>query len=144
MKKNLLFLILLSLLISGCNIGGQQEEVKPLFIGEKNDLNQNTADEAKQIVLSMKEVIEVKGVNVKENIYIATKVTHFNRLFLDRIRKDAHDKLKKRFPDAKIHVSTDKKVFLELEELEKKLYKNKVEEEKLEKEINRIEKFMKG
>ncbi len=145
MKKNVIFpMLILVLLISACNIGGQAEEVKPLFIGANKVFDQTKADEAKQLVLSMEEVVEVKGVNKEENIYIATKVKQFDRFFLDRIRKEAQDKIKKRFPEANVHVSTDKKVFLELEKLERNIYQNRINKESVEKQIKKIEDFMTG
>lgn len=134
--------VIVCLLLSSCNLNGN--EVKPLSIGNKSMTQQDDADEAKHIVLSMEEVNQVVGVSENKNIYLAVKVGQFNRLFLRRIRKDAHDKVKKRFPDANVHVSTDKKVFMELEKLEKKLYKDKVDQKELKKELKRIEDFMKG
>ncbi len=145
MKKTVFFsMLILVLLITACNIGGQADEVKPLFIGANKVFDQTKADEAKQLVLSMEEVVEVKGVNKEENIYIAAKVKQFDRFFLDRIRNEAHDKIKKRFPEANVHVSTDKKVFLELEKLERKIYQNKINKENVEKQIKKIEDFMTG
>ncbi|OIJ10760.1 hypothetical protein BKP37_17320 [Anaerobacillus alkalilacustris] len=143
-KKFIYILIILTITITGCNIVGQGVQVKPLYIGTNHSIDQTRADVAKQIVISMEEVIEVKGVGVDEDIYIATKVKHFDRFFLDQIRKNAHNKVKKRFPNANVHISTDKKVFLELEKLEGKMYQNTINKEDIEKEIKRIERFMKG
>jgi hypothetical protein len=142
--SRVIVLFLISLLfLPGCNMAGQGE-VKPLYIGANKIIDQTKADEAKQIVLSMDEVIAVRGATFKEDIYIAVSVKQFDRFFLDRIRKEAQDKVKKRFPNAKVHVSTDKKVFLELEKLEHQINSNKVEEADVEKQWIKIEDFMKG
>lgn len=139
-----LLLIIIILMITGCNVGGQGEDVRPLFNGVNKVIDQTTADVAKQLILSMEEVTEVKGVNVEDEIYIVAKVKQFDRFFLNRIRREAHDKVKKRFPDAGVHVSTDKKVFLELNELERKINNKKIAKKAIDKEVKRIEKFMKG
>ncbi|MCD8502624.1 MAG: YhcN/YlaJ family sporulation lipoprotein [Bacillaceae bacterium] len=141
-KRFIYIWVMLALFVSGCNIGSQ--EVRPLSIGNKGPIEQNNSDEAKQIVLSMEEVIEVKGVSENKNIYLAAKVGQFDRFFLRSIRKDAHDKVKKRFPNANVHVSTDKKVFMELEELERKLSNNEIDEKEFKKELKKVEEFMKG
>ncbi|WP_161568127.1 YhcN/YlaJ family sporulation lipoprotein [Anaerobacillus alkaliphilus] len=144
MNKVAVFLLIILFFISGCNVAGQGD-VKPLYIGGQSKIfDQTKADEAKQIVLSMDEVVAVRGATLEGDIFVALKVKQFDRLFLDRIRKEAADKIKKRFPDAKAHVSTDKKVFLELEKLEKELYENKIKKSEIEKRWSRIEDFMKG
>lgn len=144
MKKLIFFLIIFPLILLGCNIGGQAEDVKPLFIGANKIVDQSKSDEAKQIVLSMDEVIEVKGVNTDKDIYVAVKVKQFDRLFLDPIRNNAHNKVKKRFPNANVHISTDKKVFLELEKLENEVHQNKINKQNFQKRIKKIEDFMTG
>lgn len=133
---------MLCLLVTGCNLNNQ--EVRPLSVENKGTIEQYDSDEAKQIVLSMDEVKEVKGVSENKNIYLAAKVGQFDRFFLRRVRKEAHEKVKKRFPNAHVHVSTDKKVFMELEELERKLYNNEINQKEFEKELKKIEDFMKG
>lgn len=142
MKKSI-GLLFISLFLVGCTIAGQ-EEVRPLYVGSTKIIDQTKADNAKQIVLSMNEVIAVTGATYEEDIFLAAKVKQFDRLFLDRIRKDAFDKIKKRYPEAKVHVSTDKKVFLELEKLEIEIYEGNVEKTEIEKRWKRIEDFMKG
>ncbi len=144
MNKVTCSLLIVLFLLSGCNMVGQGD-VKPLYIGGHSKLvDQSEADEAKQIVLSMDEVVAVRGATLEDDIFIAMKVKQFDRLFLDRIRKDAAEKVKKRFPNAKAHISTDKKVFLELEKLEQELYQNKINKSDLEKRWTKIEEHMKG
>ncbi|MCT8138822.1 YhcN/YlaJ family sporulation lipoprotein [Anaerobacillus sp. CMMVII] len=143
MKKIIAFFFIFLFLITGCNLVGQGD-TSPRYIGKNSVSDQTMADEAKQIVLSMEEVIAVTGATYKEDIYVAVRVKQFDRFFLDRIRKEAQNKIKKRFPDSKVHVSTDKKVYLELEKLEQQLLNNKVKKADIEKQWTRIEDFMKG
>ena len=143
--KKLVVVVCLSIIffINGCGIVKQGDE-KPIYFSQSENINQTKADEAKQIVLSMNEVIAVRGASFEDDIFIAIKVNQFDRLFLDRIRKEASDKIKKRYPEITAHVSTDKKVFLELEKLEKQIQENKVKTSEIKKQWIRIEKFMKG
>lgn len=142
MNKFIAFFLIL-FFVTGCNMTGQGED-RPLYIGANKSYDQTKADEAKQIVLSMEEVVAVKGATMDDDIFIAVNVKQFDRFFLDEIRKQAHDKIKKRYPKTKVHVSTDKKVFLELEKLEQDIYHNKLTEKEMKKRWKKIEDFMKG
>lgn len=137
---------LVILLLSGCGGGmtGQQQEISPLQLGDRAIEDQRKADNAKKIVLSMDEVLEVKGVNLDNKIYLAPRVTHFSRLWLEDIRKTAFDHVKKRYPDATVHVSTDKKIYMELEKLEKQLKERTISKKTLDKRLKKLEEDMKG
>lgn len=144
MKKiSLVFLFFLcSIFLIGCGEGASK--VSPLEIGTQGVVDQTKADEAKKLVLAMAEVIEVKGVCLDDDIYIAPQVTQFARLKLESIRKESFEKIKKRYPNANVHVSTDKKIFLELEKLEKKIKNNEISEKKLKSDLKKLEDDMKG
>ncbi|WP_088102291.1 YhcN/YlaJ family sporulation lipoprotein [Halalkalibacter urbisdiaboli] len=145
MSKMLIRFLCLLTLLAGCQgVTGQSEEVRPLMLGEKPEVSQNKADEAKQIVLSMDEVLEVKGVELDDDIYIAPRVKQFDRFHLKGIRKEGHDHIKKRYPDANVHVSTDRKIYMELEKLEKQLKENKLTEKQLKEKVKKLEDDMKG
>lgn len=142
--KRIIMLVLFLILLSGCQMLGAQEDVRPMQLAQNAVLDQEQADEAKKIILSMEEVVEVKGVSENENIYLAPNVKHFDRFRLKEIRKYAHEHVKKRFPDATIHVSTDQKIFMELERLEKELKNRSISEERLKKELRKLDEMMRG
>ncbi len=141
MKK--LFFLCFIFLLTGCNFAAKSDD-QPLYMGSNKVIDQTKADEAKQIILSMEEVIAVKAVEFEEDIFVAAQVKQFDRFFLDQIRKKAHEKIKKRYPETQVHVSTDKKVFLELEKLEEEIYHNKIKKAEIKKKWKKIEDFMKG
>ncbi len=128
--------------VSGCQT--RSDDVRVLELAPIATIDQHFADEAKKIVIAMDEVIETKGVNFNKQIYLAIKVKQFDRFRLKEIRKKGHDLVKKRFPDAKVHLSTDKKIFMELDKLERKLKDNQIDEKQLEKELRKLEELMKG
>ncbi|MFP3511503.1 hypothetical protein SB775_17995 [Peribacillus sp. SIMBA_075] len=51
--------------------------------------------------------------------------------------------MEKEYPDRKILVSTDLKMYLELDQLEQKIQKDNTKRKKLEKDFNKIKSLMK-
>ena len=135
--------ILLIILLMGCQANNDQD-VRSLQLEGHAVIDQHQSDRAKKIVSSMKEVIEVKGVNVEKDIYLAPNVKHFQRLRLQKIRKQGHDAVKKQFPDANVHLSTDKKIFMELDKIEQELKNKQISEKRLKEKLKKIEEMMKG
>lgn len=133
------------LLLSGCQtMTGQGHDVRPLEFADEAVIDQTVADKAKEIVLSMDEVIEIKGVTVGEEIVLAPRVKHFSRFRLNDIRKKAHERVKKRYPHATVHISTDGKIFMEVERLERELTKKTISEKRLKTELKKLDEMMKG
>ncbi len=92
----------------------------------------------------MDEVLEVKGVSVDESIYLAPRVKQLSRFRLEEIRRQAHKRIKERYPKASIHVSTDKKIYIELEKLEERLQEQSISKKQLDEKIKQLETWMKG
>ncbi len=128
--------------VSGC--GGQANTVKPLQIGNEAIVSQQDADEAKQIVLAMDEVLEVKGLTHDQKIYLSPRVKQFDRLHLNDIRKRSHASVAKRFPKHDIFLSSDKKIYMELKRLETELKNREISEKRLKEELVQLEDKMKG
>jgi hypothetical protein len=144
--KSLLKITFVICLLTGCgNLTGANEEVRPMHITEHAVIAQDKSDHAKKIVLSMDEVVEIKGVNDnKGKIYLAPRVKHFDRIRLKGIRKKGYDSVKKQYPNAKVFVSTDQKIYMELEKLEKELKNKSISEQRLKKQLKKLEEMMKG
>jgi ABC-type Fe3+-hydroxamate transport system substrate-binding protein len=83
------------------------------------------------------------AVYIDNELYVAVEVSNFDRLRLKTIRQEGFKKLKTSFPNSKIHVTTDSKVYSELEKLSNKEW-NSTEACKQKKELKKIEKLMKG
>ncbi len=124
--------------------GQRKENAEVTYIQKKSDVDQGKADTAKREVSNMKEVEKVTAASVDNDIYVALTVEGFDRFFLERIRKDAQDAIKKKYKQDHIHVSTDRKISSELEAIEKRLLKNGVKKEQLKTELKKIEDDMKG
>ncbi|MFC0270421.1 hypothetical protein ACFFIX_02970, partial [Metabacillus herbersteinensis] len=78
-----------------------------------------------------------------KELLLAVKVDQFDRFRLKKIEKKVKSDLEKTYPDHKIEVSTDSKIFLELEQLEQKLQKDKTKMKTLKKEFDKIKSLMK-
>ncbi|WP_332697371.1 hypothetical protein [Halalkalibacter lacteus] len=144
MMKGLIKAILVLCFLSGCQMLGAEQDIRPMQLSQNAVIDQEYADEAKKIILSMEEVVEIKGVSQKTDIYLAPRVKHFDRFRLKEIRKYGYDSVKKRYPDATVHVSTDQKIFMELEKLEQELKNKTISEERMEKKLKKLDEMMKG
>ncbi|KHF38870.1 hypothetical protein LQ50_18760 [Halalkalibacter okhensis] len=133
-------------LFAGCQqLSGATPDVKPMQLQQNAIINQAQADEAKEIVLSMEEVVEIKGVtDNKDKIYLAPRVKHFDRFRLKEIRKSGFDSVKKRYPEATVFLSTDQKIFMELEKLEMELKNQTISEKRLTERLSKLEEMMRG
>ncbi|MCY7779730.1 YhcN/YlaJ family sporulation lipoprotein [Bacillus haynesii] len=108
---------------------------------EKAD--QTVANKAKDKLLKREEVTEVRGANSDQDLVLAVQVEQFDRFRLKDIEKQSKEMLKKDFTGYSIEVSTDQKIFWELDKLEKQLENKKISEKKLKKKLTKIKKLMK-
>ncbi|MGG0413400.1 YhcN/YlaJ family sporulation lipoprotein [Peribacillus simplex] len=146
----IIFLLLLTVigLVSGCNRNQTQsgEDHKDLSISQvhtSKPINQSVANQAKKKVIKEEDISDVKAVNTDKELLIAIKVENFERFRLKKIEKNVKSDLEKVYPDHKILVSTDSKMYLELDQLEQKIQKDKTNRGELEKSFNKIKSLMK-
>lgn len=155
MKKYSIVLILL--LLIGCN--GQNNNgtsnanfepnyqlTKSSVSGEdvtKENVNQDNVFKAKNIVLEQPEVKMIRAVEGKKLLIIALELTHWNTFQSKKVTKEMKKKLEKEIPSKKIEVTTDHKIFIELEKLENKLNNNELTKKQLDKKLEKIQKLMK-
>ncbi|NUJ16459.1 hypothetical protein FKN04_07585 [Bacillus glycinifermentans] len=105
--------------------------------------DQSVANQAKKRLLKKEEVTEVRGANSKKDLVLAVQVEHMDRFRLKDIEKKSKEQLKKEFPGYSIEISTDQKIFWELDKLEKQLQHKNVSSKKLNKKLNKIKQLMK-
>ncbi|MEH6971420.1 YhcN/YlaJ family sporulation lipoprotein [Bacillus sp. JJ675] len=140
------FLLFSSTVIIGCQdqnaAEGQSDAVRKVSTkDEKTD--QSVANQAKKRLLQKEEVTEVRGANSKKDLVLAVQVEHMDRFRLKDIEKKSKEQLKKEFPGYSIEISTDQKIFWELDKLEKQLQHKNVSSKKLNKKLNNIKQLMK-
>jgi hypothetical protein len=100
---------------------------------------------AKSITEEVDGIDQAVAVQIDKELDVAIQVSNFNRLRLESIEKEVAQKLKTAFPQASIHVSSDKKIMAELQKLNETPWSTQQEEAcKQKKNLKRIEKQMKG
>lgn len=137
------------LLLGGCGVDSSNNtsenhhnDVEFTKISTKT-INQSDSNHAKELLSKKDSVISVQAINTAKKLLITIEIPHHERLQLAKIRQDLHKEMKKEFPNLKVELSTDKKIIIELEELENKIKKNNISNKKLEKELDRIIKLSK-
>ncbi|MEK5443623.1 YhcN/YlaJ family sporulation lipoprotein [Fredinandcohnia sp. FSL W7-1320] len=150
MKKSFfrfgIFLLIVFAFITGCkeNMDSVKNQSTSITnINAKKSINQTTANQAKELVIKRDDVTGVRGVNTNKELLIAIMVPQMDRFQLKAIEKSVKEELTKEYPDYKVQVSTDQKMFLELDILERKLEKGKTGEKELKKELGNIKSLMK-
>lgn len=104
--------------------------------------NQSISQDAKKRALAMEGIIEATAVNTNLDLYIAIKPEHHERFGLKPLRSKLKKKLSDENPTFDIHVSTDKKIFMLIEELENKIKKKKVSNDGIKKQLKLIQSEM--
>jgi hypothetical protein len=140
--------VVLTLALASCG-ATTQEPLSPQQVEQlsqkRPNLHIQTSEEAKQIALQNNRVDEAAAVATDKDLSVAVRVSNFNRLRLQSIRKDVHGKLRKAYPKHEIHVTTDSKIFAELKKLESSLKKSPPPQKRdVEKRLKKLNDDMRG
>ncbi len=139
-------IFLIIIMLSGCSVPKQPEQKNDQQRVEQVYFNPGLAKTIKKASKTVSGVRDSTAVVVNDEISVALKVTGLHRLRLNSIRKEVHDKIKNIAGNKEIHVTTDKKLFVQLQKLEKEINK----QPKVEKilmildKLNKINEDMKG
>ncbi|WP_404452410.1 YhcN/YlaJ family sporulation lipoprotein [Virgibacillus necropolis] len=140
--QKLIFLLALGFLVA-CNTTTQPDNsndhsTEPTKISTSSLPDQSPSEQAKNMLQKYDETTNIYAVNTNKTMLIAYEVHHHDRLKLAKFEKKLKKKLKKQFDDFKIEVSTDKKLVMEINELEKKVSQKKIGKKKLKKEVKHL------
>lgn len=147
-KKLVIYIFIACLFVfSGCV--NKQDETKTKDINSlqtQNNkqirlVNQNIANQAVENVLKMDHVTDAVAVNSQKEIFLAYRIKHMARFRLEKIESDVKKKLEKQFPDYKVTVSSDLKLFLETTKLANKATDNQIENKELKVGIKELKKL---
>ena len=136
------FFLCLIVILSGCqdrpktnSTQHDQLDVDLTRLSTSQYINQTYSNEAKENLKSNNDLTSIKAVNTEKDLLITFEVDHHKRFQLEKIRKDIEKKMKKKFSDLDVFVSTDQKIILELDEIEKDIQKNTISKKELNKKI---------
>lgn len=112
---------IISIILTGCtNNLNNEKKINVTKVTSKETLNdQSISNHVKELLVKEKEVRDVKAVNTDKEIIVDAAINHMDRFQLKDIEKRLTKMVEKENPNHKVTLSTDKKIFLELEKLEK-------------------------
>ena len=128
-KNMIVFLFVLFILVISVGCQPQKKPQEQPRAGAKPvTIETDLADRAKNTAKSVEGVEDVTAVVIDQNISTAIKVTGFKRLQLGAIKREVDKKISLMDPegDYKIYVTSDKKLFKQLQEIEKQIEKNDI------------------
>ncbi len=143
-KGKLIVIFTTVLLLTACtnNDTAIQPEPKDDFeltkLSVRGVTDQQPSDQAKAFLSQYEEVSGVRAVNHNGTLVIAVDLRHYDRLFLEDIEKALYKDLQRNFTKMQITLSTDRKIFLELERLEKDILDDKLSSADIKKRLNDI------
>ncbi|GAA0440512.1 hypothetical protein GCM10008983_16890 [Lentibacillus halophilus] len=106
-------------------------------------MSQSIANQAKEKLKKRESITAIYAINTDKKLLIAFEIKHHKRFQLDSIRKNVRKQMNKRFPDYKVNVSIDKRIVLDLKQLEKTIAKDKLSKKELKKKAKQEIKLMK-
>ncbi|UJL47774.1 hypothetical protein KFZ58_07955 [Virgibacillus sp. NKC19-16] len=140
--KSILF-ISFALLLIGCGptpeSQGNNNNIELNQISTtSNAIDQGPANQAKEYLSNYEEITSIKAVNTSKKLMIAIEIEHHERFGLANFREKRKKEMKEKFPNMEVDLSTDKKIVLELDRIEKALESESVTKKELEKALDKV------
>lgn len=107
-------------------------------IKANSPIDQQTANQAKQMISDRDNVKSVRAVNYDHQLLIGVQLNHHDRIDMDDIEQKLQKDINKKFSDYKVTLSTDEKIHLEVEKLEKALQERQLSKKELKEKMNKI------
>lgn len=119
-------IMLLVIIVTGCTLQNspskKQQSGQQINMNEKDiQVNTELAARAKETAGAIKGVKESTAVAINRDVTVAIKVSGFDRLRLKNIKNQVHDKIKELDKDYNVHVTSDKKHYVQLKQIESQL-----------------------
>lgn len=143
-------LIVMSLLIfaAGCATQGspaQKPQQQTNQSAQQIPINNELAETVKQTAKTVKGVEDSTAVVINKDISTAIRVSGFDRLRLKSIKEEVHTKIKDLNQDYTVHVTSDKKLFVHLQQIEKEIKgEQKKPLQEIQQRVEKINKDMQG
>lgn len=112
----------------------QQNKLNITNTATNQPIKSDMSKHIKEPLNKYNELKAVQSINTDDTILVALDVKQFHRFKLEKIRKKVKTKLEKNFSQ-KIHVSTDRKIFIEIKKIKKKLKEEQLSAKELNKKL---------
>lgn len=107
-------------------------------LSTRSEYEQATANKVKMHLNKREDLAKFHVVNDQDNILIAFDVHHLKRFSLGRIEHEIQREVDQLFKEYTITVSTDLKIILGLEKLEKQIHEGRISKDEISKELQRM------
>lgn len=143
--KAILLSVIVSMLLAGCGARDSGPK-KTQSSAAQNEvlLDLELAEKVRKSALTVRGVRESAAVVINDEISVAVKVSGFDRLRLNPIRGEVHKKTKELGKDYKVHVTSDKKLFTELQKIEGQIKDGTQSPADIQKKLKEINENMNG
>jgi len=121
----------------------EQKQHSVTKVHTKDLVSQSVSEATKNEIKKRKDVSSVAAVNTDKELLVAIEIEQFDRFHVKKTVKKVKSELKKTYPNYKIEVTADSKIFLELSKLQTKIEKDKFDNKKLKEEHKDLIKLMK-
>ncbi|MFA1818750.1 hypothetical protein ACDX78_00885 [Virgibacillus oceani] len=142
-----LFIMSIIAVIAGCNTnesvlepaGTPNQDINLMKISKNHELDQHISNQAKDSMRKYAEITTAKAVNTDRKMLMAIEVEHNERFNLAKIQEQLQKEVEEQFSHISVELSTDKKIIIELDKLEKEIQQdNTYSPKKLEKELDKL------
>ncbi|WP_186577646.1 YhcN/YlaJ family sporulation lipoprotein [Aquibacillus kalidii] len=147
--KHILSILLLTILISGCNTDENDNRITMkdsdgdvTKISNTSPIDQSLTNKAKEYVRINNEIESLRGINTEEDLLLAINVEQIQQFKEQNHESRIQKKLEKIFPETNIEVSSDQKIYIEVEKLEQEIQNNALDKEELKKRFDKIKKLI--
>lgn len=141
--KGIMIFTIIFMLV-GCNTNMNQtnnndnNDIELSKISTNQVTDQHASNQAKEILDNYQDITKVRAANTSKILLVAIEIEHNKRFSLDETEQALKKKINKKFPDMDVVFSTDQKIILELEQLEKDIKANKISNKTLNKRIKHL------
>ncbi|WP_102347397.1 YhcN/YlaJ family sporulation lipoprotein [Bacillus sp. Marseille-P3661] len=145
----ILFITIISTFwLAGCNYFNGNAQPEPMVFEEPVKISTSQQEKYEQIDVdkvlnSKKEIKDIRSVTHKDDVVVALELVHWytfqSKKLADRFKKD----LEKEWPDKKFEVTTDHKIFIELEKLQNEINNDDLSKKEIGKKLDKINKLSK-
>lgn len=128
----------------GCGTNSDADsniDIEYTNLSTTQSLQQDVANMAKETLSENEDITSIKAVNTKKDMIIAFEIHHLKRFRLQEIREKVQEEMDQKFSDFNVIVSTDQKIFLELDRLEDKIFSDSISKKELNKKIKELVKL---
>lgn len=116
----------------------QEQKSKPQAQTKQPKIDKQAMDKSREIAQQTKGIKGVAVLAIEQDVSVAVDVAQMRRFQLKSIRKEIFAALRKEYPHKTIRVTTDRKIFWEMEKLERQADEQKPKVANIQKTLQKL------